>query len=186
MIPMLSVEEARRRGKEVGVSEQFAGLNVFRAMLHNPTAAAALANLLSTLLMRGKLEPRVRELVVLRSGWRSASEYEFCQHVQVAKRLGMSEQEILGVRDPAACPAYSDLDRAVIRMTDELLDTANVSPETWSVIEKSFTPEHQVELILAAGNWRMIAMFLNAGGVALDQGVPSWPEGKRPRVGAER
>lgn len=186
MIPMLPVEEAKRRGKEVGMNEQFAGLNVFRAMLHNPAAAGALANLLGTLLFRGKLDPRVRELVVLRSGWRSASEYEFCQHVQVAKRLGMSEQEILGVREPGACSAYSALDRAVIKMTDELLDTAHVSPETWSVIEKSFTPEHQVELLLAAGNWRMIAMFLNGAGVALDEGVPSWPEGKRPRVGSER
>ncbi len=183
MIPMLSVEEAKRRGKEAGLTEQFAQLNVFRAMLHNPIAAAALANLLTTLLFKGKLDNRARELVVLRSGWRSASEYEFCQHVQVAKRLGLSEEEILGVRDPGACKAYSEVDRAVIRMTDELLDTAHVTPETWAAIEKAFTPEHQVELIVAAGNWRMIAMFLNAGGVALDQGVPGWPEGKRPRVG---
>lgn len=57
MIPMLSVEEAKRRGKEAGINEQLAGLNIFRAMLHNPVAAGALANILTTLLLRGKLDP---------------------------------------------------------------------------------------------------------------------------------
>jgi hypothetical protein len=33
----------------------------------------------------------------------------------------MSEEEILGVRDPDSCRAYSETDRAVIRMVDELL-----------------------------------------------------------------
>lgn len=100
--------------------------------------------------------------------------------MQVAKRLGLNEQDILGVRDPESCPSYSELDRAVIRMTDELLDRAHVSPETWAIIEKSFTPEHLVELVLAVGNWRMIAIFLNAGKVALEPNLPSWPEGKAP------
>lgn len=180
MIPMLSVEEAKQRGKDAGVPEQLAGLNVFRVLLHNPPAAAAAANLLMMLLTRGKLNVRIRELVILRTGWRTASEYEFCQHVAVARRAGMSDAEILGVRDPDRCAAYSDLDRAVIRMTDELHDRGNITPATRAIIEKNFTPEELVELLLAAGNWRMIANFLNAAEVKLDDGVASWPEGRKP------
>lgn len=181
MIPLLPIEESKRRAKEVGMDEQFGGLNVFRAFLHNPIVAAPLANYLSTLLFRGKLDARVRELIILRIGWRSASEYEFCQHVQVAKRAKLSEQDILGVRNPEACASYNELDRTILRMTDELIDRAQVSPEVWGKIEKAFPPEQLVEMLLVVGNWRMFAIFLNAAGIPLDPNVPSWPEGKAPR-----
>jgi alkylhydroperoxidase family enzyme len=180
VIPMLSVEEAKKRGKEAGVPDQLAGISVFRVLLHNPPAAAAAANLLMMLLTRGKLNVRIRELVILRTGWRTASEYEFCQHVGVARRAGMSDAEILGVRDPDRCAAYGDLDRAVLRMTDELHDHCRITAATRAIIEKNFTPEELVELLLAAGNWRMIANFLNAAEVKLDEGVASWPEGRKP------
>ena len=108
MIPLLPVEEAGKRAAEAGISPQLGVLNVFRAMLQSPGAAAAVSNLLTQLLFRNTLDSRLRELVILRTGWRCASEYEFCQHVQVARRLKMSEQEILGVRDPSSCTAYNE------------------------------------------------------------------------------
>jgi alkylhydroperoxidase family enzyme len=180
MIPLLSIEEASKRAAEAGINEQFGRLNVFRAMLHNPKAAGAVANLLTTLLFRNTVDARLRELVILRTGWRCASEYEFCQHVQVAKRLKMTDEEILGVREPDSCRAYSKLDRAVIAMTDELLDGAQVSPATWAILENALSPADLVELLLAAGNWRMFAVFLNTAGISLEEGVPSWPEGRKP------
>jgi alkylhydroperoxidase family enzyme len=181
MIPLLPEEEARRRGKEVGVPEALAGLNVFRAMLQNPAVAARVANFLTTMLFEGKLDQRIRELVILRIGWRLKSEYEFCQHVAVAKRIKMSEEEILGVRDPDRCASYSELDRAVIRMTDELIERAEISPATRALIAGSFAPEQMVELLLAVGNWTMFAIFLKNAEIPLNPGVPSWPEGRAPR-----
>src|SRR5690242_7269447 len=68
MIPLLPLEESKRRAKEVGIDEQFGALNVFRAFLHNPTVAAPIANYLTTLLFRGKLDARIRELIILRIG----------------------------------------------------------------------------------------------------------------------
>jgi len=180
VIALLPVEEARRRGKEAGVPDELAGINVFRALLHNPTVAGPVANLLTTLLFRGKLDPRIRELVILRTGWRTKSEYEFCQHVGVARRLNMTDEEILGLRDPDNCRAYSEVDRAVIKMTDELLDRYEISGATWAVLERNFAPDHLVELLLAAGNWRMFAILLKGAKIPLDAGVPSWPDGKAP------
>src|SRR5215470_19109298 len=108
MIPLLPVDEAIRRGKEVGLDDRFSSLNAFRAMLHNRRAAGAVAELLRTLMFHNTLNARTRELVILRNGWRTKSEYEFCQHVRVARDLKMSDDEILGVRDPASCRSYSD------------------------------------------------------------------------------
>jgi alkylhydroperoxidase family enzyme len=180
MIPLLPIDEAVRRGKEVGLDDRFSQLNAFRVMLHNSRAAGAVADLLRTLMFHNKLNPRIRELVILRNGWRTRSEYEFCQHVRVSHDLNMSDEEILGVRDPDSCRVYSETDRAVIRMADELLDDAEVSSQTWSILQKAFPNEELVELLLIAGFWRMVAGYLKTAKVPLDAGVPSWPEGRPP------
>ena len=180
MLPLLPNDEAITRAREAGVDQNFATINAFRAMLHSPRAAGAVANLLRTLMFKNTLNSRARELVILRTGWRTRSEYEFCQHVRVSRDLKMSEEEILGVRDPDSCRAYSEVDRAVIQMADELLDNSEVSPRTWATLEKSFPHGELVELLLVAGFWRMIAGYLKTAKIPLDAGVPSWPEGKAP------
>jgi alkylhydroperoxidase family enzyme len=92
----------------------------------------------------------------------------------------MTDEEILGVRDPGNCRAYNEIDRAVIRMADELLDNSEVSTETWSTLQKAFSNEELVELLLVAGFWRMIAGYLKTAKVPLDAGVPSWLQDKPP------
>ena len=69
----------------------------------------------------------------------------------------------------------------MIRMADELLDKSEVTPQTWSELEKAFPNEELVELLLVAGFWRMIAGYLKSAKVPLDSDVPSWPEGKAPK-----
>jgi hypothetical protein len=68
----------------------------------------------------------------------------------------------------------------VIAMADELMEGAKVSAATWQVLERSLSAADLVELLLAAGNWRMLAIFLNSAMIPLDPGVPSWPEGRKP------
>jgi len=180
MLPLLSIEDARRRGAEAGISERFTTVNAFRVMINNPSVAAGLERLLTTLMFHNKLNSRTRELMILRTGWRTCSEYEFCQHVRVARELGIAEEEILGVRDPERCKAYSDVDRAAIKAADEIHERAEVSPATWAVLQKAFGPEELVELLLVPGFWRMVAGYLKTAKVPLDEDVPSWPEGKTP------
>jgi alkylhydroperoxidase family enzyme len=180
MLPLLSTDEARRRGAEVGMSERFTTVNAFRVMINNPSAAAAFERMLTTLMFHNRLNSRTRELMILRTGWRTGSEYEFCQHVRVARELGMTEDEILGVRDPERSRAYSEVDRAAIWAADEIHERAEVSPATWAVLQKAFGADELVELVLVPGFWRMVAGYLKTAKVPLDEGVPSWPEGRTP------
>ncbi len=181
MIPLLSREETQKRAKEVGLGEDYAKLNVFRMFLQNPVVARATENLITTLMNRNTIEARTRELIILRTAWRAGSEYVFGRHLLRARSLKISEQEILGVRDPDKCAAYSDVDRAVLKMADELYERANVSSATWAVLEKNFTPGQLVELVIAASNWRMAAALFNAAKLPLDDDIAAgWPEGKRP------
>lgn len=192
MIPLLSPDEAQRRFAEFRIGEAvnnpnlataMSKLNVVRALLQNPSVTAAQTHLAGALMGSKTLNPRLRELVILRTGWRTRSEYEFCQHVGIARQLQMSDEEILGVRDPGNCKAFSEVDRAVIAMADELNDNSEVSEKTWSVLQRIFSAAELVELILVAGFWRMMAGFLKTARIPLDPIDPTvtgWPEGKAP------
>jgi len=192
MIPLLPKEEALKRFNETRIADavkdpalakSMSQLNVFRALLNNPAITLAQSGLAGALMGSKVLDHRIRELVILRTGWRTKSEYEFVQHVAVSRRLGMSDEEILGVRNPAECKTYSEVDRAVIALADELHDHSQVSSKTWAALEKSFSAAELVELILVAGFWHMMAGFLKTAEIPLDPIDPTmtgWPEGKAP------
>ena len=88
----------------------------------------------------------------------------------------------MGVRDPEACKSYNDVDRAVIRLTDELLAGTEISAPTWNALTLAFETPQLIELLAVAANWRFFAVYLKAAEVPLDRGVASWPEGKAPQT----
>jgi 4-carboxymuconolactone decarboxylase len=179
-LPLVSTDEAARLGEKLGMERLYATSNVFRGLLNSPTATAGFFGLASALLFHNRVAGRTRELIILRIGWRTGSEYVFCQHVRASRELGMPDVEILGVRDPQGCHAYSEIDAAVLRLADELHDHAEVTTSTWAVLEKAFTSEELVELLLVGGFWRLAAGFVKSAKIQLDAGVPSWPEGRKP------
>ncbi len=192
MIPMLSTDEARKRLADAkmlegiddpNIAAAMSKLNVFRALLQNVPVTKAQSRLAATLMGSKTLDPRIRELVILRTGWRTKSEYEFCQHWAVARQMKMTEEEIIGVRDPANCRGYDDRDRAVLAMTDDLHDAHEVSPATMAKLEQFFSSAELVELIIVTGFWHMMAGFLKTSKIPFDPVDPTikgWPEGKAP------
>jgi alkylhydroperoxidase family enzyme len=181
MLPLLSVDESARLGEKAGIDRAwFVTSNVCRGLLHSPAAAGGFYGLLTALLFHGKVADRTRELVILRIGWRTGSEYVFCNHVRFSRELGIPDEDILGIRDPQRCSAYSETDHAVLRLADEMHEHAEVTGPTWAVLEKAFAHDELVELLLAAGFWRTAAGFVKSAKIPLDAGVPSWPEGRKP------
>ncbi len=156
--------------------EAIGELNVFRILMRQPWLAKRVNDLLMTLLFRGKLDARLRELVIMRIGWGTGSVYEWTQHWRIALQLGVSEQDLLAVRDWTDHDGWSDADRAVLAATDETLADGAISPETWAACVKQLpSHEEQLELVTAIGTWSMISGLLRSLVVPLEDGVAAWP-----------
>ena len=99
-IEPLSAEAAKKAAAEAEVPEAMADLNVFRVLLRQPRVAKQLNDLLITLLFRGSLDGRLRELVIMRIGWATGSSYEWTQHWRVAQeQFATSAEDLLALRD---------------------------------------------------------------------------------------
>src|SRR5205085_7628567 len=73
--------------------------NIFTTLVRHPGLFRKWMPFGGKLLGGGKLPPRDRELLILRTGWRCRSEYEWGQHVRLARDAGLTDEEIRRVID---------------------------------------------------------------------------------------
>jgi len=174
---MLPEDEARAIGKEAGVPSTMAGLNVFRIMSRHPDLAGVMAKQLAMLLYRGnKLDDRLRELIIMRIGWRTGAMYEWTQHWPVSLRIGLSEEETLAVRDPENATCLGAAELAVIAATDDVLDNGGVGEASWQACgEHLHSHEERLELVAAICNWNTFSIMLKSLHIPLEDGVEAWP-----------
>jgi alkylhydroperoxidase family enzyme len=125
-------------------------------------------------LLAGKLPPREREVAILRVGWLCRAEYEWGQHVLIARRVGLTDAEIERIKVGPDADGWSPLDAAILRATDELHDDACVTDATWAVLAQSYDEAQLIELVMLIGHYHLVSFTLNSLGVQREEGVPGF------------
>jgi alkylhydroperoxidase family enzyme len=150
-------------------------LALFRTLARNPRVLAKIRH--SNLLDRGSLERRHREIVILRTTARCGCEYEWGVHVAFfAERVGLGARELVAtVHGTAGDAVWSEAERALIRLCDELHDTARVSDPLWKDLRRHWSDEQLVELVVLAGFYHTISFAVNGLGVEHEPGAPRFP-----------
>ncbi|MGZ8764800.1 MAG: carboxymuconolactone decarboxylase family protein [Acidimicrobiia bacterium] len=180
-IPRLPQEEAVAVAEGIGVPAYVADLSIFQVLLRHPGLAKPVNDFLSWLLLHGTLDARLRELVIMRIGWRTRSHYEWAQHWRIAGHFGVSEADLVGVRDWAAQDSFGPAERAVLAATDETLSDGVVSEATWRTCEEhAGGTDALLELVTVIGGWQMISTILRTLEIPLESGVAAWPPDGRP------
>ena len=95
----LDPEAAHAAAADAGIPDYVADINVFRVLLRHPPIARCLNDMLVPLLIRGTLDPRRRELVIMRVGWVTGSAYEWGQHFVLGPMFGAPAEDLAAVRD---------------------------------------------------------------------------------------
>ena len=151
--------------------------NIFRTLVRHPKLFKRSMVLATGLLVKGALPPRLREIVILRVAWRSHSVYEWGQHVRIGLDSGLTEDEIDSLATDAAEPpgGWSEAERLAVVVTDELCLDVDLGDATWDAAVATWGEQDLMELIFLIGNYRMLAGFLNAARVELDEGLDGFP-----------
>ena len=158
---------SRLRGDDAEV------LNVFGTIANHPTLLRNWLVFATYALTKSTLDPRTRELVVLRVGWQCASPYEWGQHVVVGRAVGLTDTDIARVAEGPDVDGWTAAEAAALRATDELHDRSTVSDATWSTLATQFTTQQILDLVFLVGQYHLVSFALNACGVVRDDGVDS-------------
>lgn len=152
-------------------------LALFRTLMVHPELSSRMRPLGAGILGHGKVDPREREIIIHRTCARAGAEYEWGVHaVAFGRPLGLTEEQVAAtVSGDAADPAWSSRDALLIRLCDELHDTATVSDELWGELADGWAVDELLELVVTAGWYRLIAYVINASGVPLEPWSQRFP-----------
>lgn len=175
-IKSLSVDELNQEAREL-VASMRKSINsstteisdVFGLMLRNPGLFRCQMETAVQLMGKGHLSPRERELAVLRVGWWCRAPYEWGEHVRVAKRYEITDEEIERVTQGSAAPGWGEHDRAVLRAVEELLGDYMISDETWATLAKTWGDDQLLEFPYLVGQYFITAIQQNSLRVRLDK-----------------
>ena len=175
--PKTAPPEAREQLEKLAGGGLFNGriLNIFGTLAHHPELMRRWLVFGNHILGKSTLPERERELAILRVGYRCKSEYEWGQHVLIAKRCGISDEEIARVAAGPGAKGWSAADAAVLRAADELHEDQMISEATWSELVKTWNRQQLMDLVFTIGQYHLVAMALNTFGVQRDPGVPPLP-----------
>ena len=155
--------------------EGLPALNIFATLAKHPKLLDRFNRFGGFLLFRGLIPAREREIVILRVGWRSGSVYEFGQHTVIGKSAGLTDDEV-GRLVTEQLDGWSDSDRALVELADQLCSTNTVDDALWARLSGQWGEQELMELLIVAGFYRLVSGFLNATRVPLEPGAPGWPD----------
>jgi alkylhydroperoxidase family enzyme len=146
-------------------------LNIYRTLAAHPKLLKRWGVFGTHILYKNTLPARERELLILRTGWLCQSEYEWGQHVMIARASGVTDEEIDRVKRGPGDAAWSASDEALMRAADELHDDAFISDATWGTLAETWNTQQLFDLVFTVGQYHIVSMALNTLGVQLDDGV---------------
>lgn len=146
--------------------------NIYKTLAHHPELYSRWSPLGGFLLNGSSLPPRHREMLMLRMGWLCQSEYEWAQHARIATTsAGVTDQEIHRIAEGPNAAGWTDFERTLLRMVDELRYDAMVGDTTWRALRKEYSDQQMMEALFTAAQYQLVSMALNSLGVQLDPGL---------------
>lgn len=127
---------------------------------------------MGTTLFTGRLSPRDRELAVLRIAWLLGAPYEWGEHVVIAKRYGMTTNEVERVTQGSTAPDWSEHEAAILAGVEELLSSQSIRDETWATLANSWDEARLIEFPTMVGQYVATALVQNALRIRLSEGNP--------------
>jgi alkylhydroperoxidase family enzyme len=144
-------------------------LNVGRMIANSEAAFRPFSQLGNALLTKAKLDPKLREIAILRNAKVCGSVYEWTQHVPIARACGVTEEQIAAMDNWQGARCFNEVERLVLEFTDQVARNVKGSAQTLEQLKRHMGTTEIVELILSIGFWGMVARLLETTEVELEE-----------------
>ncbi len=144
-------------------------LNVFRMAANAPANFLPFLEFASSILFATGLDPREREIAILRVAHSTGSVYEWTQHRILAKNEGLSDAEIEIIDGDGEVSGLDDTGNLLCRVADEISRDVKLSDEALASILDHYGTRTATELIFVCSYFNMLSRFLESTRVELEE-----------------
>ena len=150
------------RGQEV--------LNVVKLVANCPQMGQEYFRFAGSVLRGENVPMKYRELATLRVGNLAGADYEFLHHTPLGLSAGLTREQIDKIGAWAESSLFDELEKTVLRYTDEVARDNCVTDETFEKLRGYFSEHDVVELTLVIGYFVMLCRILVALQLELEPG----------------
>jgi 4-carboxymuconolactone decarboxylase len=144
-------------------------LNVQRMVANAQKIFVQRSRLSNALFTQTTIDPRLRELAILRTAKDCRSVYEWTQHVPAARHVGLREEQINAIEHWPNATCFSELERLILKFTDEVNVNIKAGRETLEGLKRHLSSGEIIELLIIIGHWRQTASILETTEVDLEE-----------------
>lgn len=144
--------------------------NLYRALANHPQLVAVWTEFSKVLRYDTRTPRALRELVILRGAQLIRSEYEWAQHLPMARKAGVREAQIAALSAWRASTEFDAREKAALAL-GEAVSACRVTDDVYAEAMRQFDHGEYVEIALVASFYAMVGRMLDAMGVPLEPEV---------------
>ena len=150
-------------------------LSLFRTIGRSPRAWSKFAG--GSLLDRGPLSLREREIVIDRTTARCGCDYEWGIHVRLfGERAGLSQAQIDDTARPTIDPSlWTGAESVLLETVDRLLDKKSLGDSEYDALATHYSEAQILEIIQLIAFYHGVALICGAFDLAPEPGMPTLP-----------
>jgi len=169
-VPLAEFEPALRKRLEELWGEP---PNLYKALGNHPKLTAAWTEFSKTLRHDTRTSRALRELVILRGAQLMQSEYEWAQHLRMARNSGVREAQILQLKNWKSSAEFDAKEKAALAIAEAVTE-GRVSDAVYAQAMQHFDHHDYVELAIVAAFYAMVGRMLDAMGVQLEPDIEDY------------
>lgn len=142
--------------------------NVYRMLMHTTNMAPAFYEMSDAIRHNSSVADALKELAIIRTGWRYQARYEIHHHTRLALQAGLPQSVVdvaLSEQDETQLPTpYSE----VLWLTDTILDKNVLDASAVQRARALLTDNQIMDLIFTVGFYQTVCCFLNTTDVDIE------------------
>jgi alkylhydroperoxidase family enzyme len=146
-------------------------INIYRMLGHAPQTFIPWTDLTKAL-YQSKLNPRYREIAILRQAHRAHAPYEIHQHRFIAMNNGITEEELSLILTDDKVRSLSPLENLICQAADEMESHATITDDTFRALNEQLDRRELIELLLVISVYCAVARFLNSARIQIEDDNP--------------
>jgi 4-carboxymuconolactone decarboxylase len=134
----------------------------YNPLLYSPEMSSAFLAFQLAEAKSTSLEARVRQVVILAVGAVWKAPYEIYAHTAVARKVGLSEEEISKLSAGESPESLSDAERVAQQYATQLTTSHVINDDLFAVAQKTFGIKGLVDMAHLIGAYHLVCAILNS------------------------
>lgn len=168
-IPIVAVEDLTPEQRDRYDNSPGGKLNLSRLLAHAVSMQPGIGMAVQGMMSGIEVPPLERQICVLAVLHLDRGEYEWAQHMQVSKAMGIPDEKVQAIaNDRFGDPIFNDRERALLAFTRQVVKTVRVDDFVFNAVAAFYSPRQIVELIHVIGLYMLFARVSEVAELEVD------------------